>query len=74
MRCSAGRRRRRRPEAPTAKYLALSRSFSSEGISMQIAIRRIHSKYLDDKVFPKDITEFEIHELGSAHETLGLPD
>ena len=29
---------------------------------MPIAIRRIHSKYLGDKVFPKDITEFEIHE------------
>ena len=29
---------------------------------MEIAIRRIHSKYLGNKVFPKDITEFEIHE------------
>jgi hypothetical protein len=29
---------------------------------MPCAIRRIHSKYLDDKVFPKDITEFEIRE------------
>jgi hypothetical protein len=29
---------------------------------MPIAIRCIHSKYLGDKAFPKDITEFEIHE------------
>ena len=29
---------------------------------MSIAIRRIHSKYLGDKAFPKDITEFEIRE------------
>ena len=50
------------PVVPTARYLALSRFFSSEGISMPIAIRRIHSKYLGNKVFPKDITEFEIHE------------
>jgi len=26
------------------------------------AIRRIHSKYLGEKVFQKDITEFEIRE------------
>jgi hypothetical protein len=29
---------------------------------MPIAIRRIHSKYLCDKAFPKGITEFEIRE------------
>ena len=29
---------------------------------MPSAIRRIHSKYLGDKVFPKDIAEFEIRE------------
>src|SRR6204780_2452405 len=29
---------------------------------MSIAIRRIHSKYLGDKAFPKDITAFEIRE------------
>ena len=29
---------------------------------MPIAIRRIHSKYLGDKAFPKGITEFEIRE------------
>ena len=29
---------------------------------MPIAIRRIHFKYLGDKAFPKDITEFEIRE------------
>jgi hypothetical protein len=26
------------------------------------AIRRIHSKYLGEKTFPKNITEFEIRE------------
>ena len=29
---------------------------------MPIAIGRIHSKYLGDKVSPKDVTEFEIRE------------
>ena len=29
---------------------------------MPSAIRRIHSKYLGEKTFPKDITEFEIRE------------
>ena len=29
---------------------------------MPTAIRRIHSKYLGEKAFPKDITEFEIRE------------
>jgi len=29
---------------------------------MQAAIRRIHSKYLGEKTFPKEITEFEIRE------------
>ena len=29
---------------------------------MQSAIRRIHSKYLGEKIFPKEITEFEIRE------------
>lgn len=29
---------------------------------MPSAIRRIHSKYLGDKAFPKDISEFEIRE------------
>jgi hypothetical protein len=37
----------------------------ARGISMPIAIRRIHSKYLGDKAFPKDITEFEIREFFS---------
>jgi hypothetical protein len=29
---------------------------------MPAAIRRIHSKYLGEKTFPKEITEFEIRE------------
>jgi len=29
---------------------------------MEIAIRRIHPRYLGDKAFPKDITGFEIRE------------
>jgi hypothetical protein len=32
------------------------------GVTMPSAIRRIHSKYLGEKTFPKDITEFEIRE------------
>ena len=36
-----------------------------KGISMPSAIRRIHSRYLGDKVFPKDIAEFEIREFCS---------
>ena len=32
---------------------------------MLSAIRRIHSRYLGDKVFPKDIAEFEIREFCS---------
>jgi hypothetical protein len=62
MRCGAGHHavRAEWPKVPTAKYLALSHSFSSEGNLHGKRYRRIHSRYLGDKAFPKDITEFEI--------------
>ena len=47
--------------APTAKHLALSRFFSNEG-NLHAKRYPPHPKYLGDKAFPKDITEFEIHE------------
>src|ERR1022692_826361 len=34
----------------------------NRGEIMPAAIRRIHSKYLGEKAFPKEITEFEIRE------------
>ena len=34
----------------------------SRGVAMRAAIRGIHSKYLGEKTFPKEITELEIRQ------------
>jgi hypothetical protein len=45
---------------PIAKYLASSHFFSGVGSPSQLLFLRIHSGYVGDKAFPKNITEFEI--------------